>query len=99
METTAAIVAGDGTVENIIVIDDEAEYAPPDDRTLVAIPDGQRAVLEGRWDGSQFIDPPEDALSDDDARLEELRAKADTGQLTVDDIADAVRLALNSRKI
>jgi hypothetical protein len=96
---TSALVTADGTIENIVVIDDQADYTPPQGHTLVDIPDGKTAAIGGRWDGKKFTAPAAPVASADDVRLDELRTKAEAGTLAAADIADAVRLALKRRRI
>lgn len=102
---TAAIVAPDGTVENLIVVVDAADpkdhevYEPPPDRRLVIVPAKQTAEIGGRWDGKKFTRPDVPEPDDDDERLAELRSMAEAGTLDRDDVLDAVRIALKRGRI
>jgi hypothetical protein len=95
-----AIVTADGTVENVVVVDDQADpkssaaYRPPADRRVVEIPDGVGVEPGGKWNGKTFSPRAVPAPSPDEARLVELRSKAAAGTLAAGDLLDAVRIAL-----
>jgi hypothetical protein len=82
---TVALVAADGTVDNVIVIDPDAAYTPPEDCTLVDIPD-DASVSPGAP-----APEPEPAAPSTQEQLDALTAKLVTKKLITAADADQTK--------
>jgi hypothetical protein len=51
-----AVVNPDGTIQNVIVLDDVNAWTPPEGATLIPLP--AEVGMAHTWDGTQFVAPP-----------------------------------------
>jgi hypothetical protein len=53
----AALVTDDGIVENVVIVDPEAEWEPPEGLELVELPDDSPVGPGWTGDGKEWIEP------------------------------------------
>ncbi len=70
-----ALIAPDGQVQNLALVNDESDWAPPDGCTLVEATPG--AQIGGHWDGQQFTP----AIPSAEARREQINTERDAALL------------------
>jgi len=70
MTTRKAILSNDGTVENVILLEDGANWSPPENTTIVD--DDGTAKIGGKFVKGKFGPPPEpEPRKPEDMTLEE----------------------------
>lgn len=52
-----AVVNSDGTIQNVIVLEEGADWTPPEGTEIVPLVSG--VGMLHTWDGVQFVAPPE----------------------------------------
>lgn len=54
----AALIAADGSVANVIVIDTNGDYQPPKGHTMRVLAADEHVDTSWRHDGKKFVPPP-----------------------------------------
>jgi hypothetical protein len=70
----AALIAQDGLVVNVIVLEENVEYVPPEGLALVFDPTGG-AEPGGSWDGNTFYPAPSPRSASADADVGETEVR------------------------
>lgn len=76
-------------VENVIELEDDADWPIPEGRIIVDAPDS--GSIGDVWDGEYFVPPQEEKLEEGDLRLGELISKLKRDTMTLKEIREFLR--------